>query len=98
LDEECDLRPDGFYGLSKAYGELLARLYWDKHGVESLSIRIGTCLPKPKEPRHLSTWLSHDDLISMIEAGLRRKTLTATRHPLQIFSPGCERQVTRIDG
>ena len=75
LDEDCDLRPDGFYGLSKAYGELLARLYWDKHGVESLSIRIGTCLPKPKEPRHLSTWLSHDDLISMIEAGLRTPSL-----------------------
>jgi uronate dehydrogenase len=75
LDEDCDLRPDGFYGLSKAYGELLARLYWDRHGVESLSIRIGTCLPKPKEPRHLSTWLSHDDLISMIEAGLRTSSL-----------------------
>jgi uronate dehydrogenase len=70
LPEDCDLRPDTFYGLSKAYGELLARLYWDKHGVESLSIRIGTCLPRPKEPRHLSTWLSHDDLIRMIEAGL----------------------------
>jgi uronate dehydrogenase len=70
LPEDCDLRPDTFYGLSKAYGELLARLYWDKHGVESLSIRIGTCLPRPQEPRHLSTWLSHDDLIRMIEAGL----------------------------
>jgi uronate dehydrogenase len=75
LDEDCDLRPDGFYGLSKAYGELLARLYWDKHGVESLSIRIGTCLPKPKEPRHLSTWLSYDDLISLIEAGLATPSL-----------------------
>jgi uronate dehydrogenase len=75
LDEDCDLRPDGFYGLSKTYGELLARLYWDKHGVESLSIRIGTCLPKPYEPRHLSTWLSHDDLIGMIEAGLNTPLL-----------------------
>ncbi len=75
LAEDCDLRPDTFYGLSKAYGELLARLYWDKHGVESLSIRIGTCLPKPKDPRHLSTWLSHDDLVRMIEAGLNTPLL-----------------------
>jgi uronate dehydrogenase len=75
LDEDCDMRPDSFYGLSKAYGELLARLYWDKHGVESLSIRIGTCLAKPKDPRHLSTWLSHDDLIRMIEAGLATPSL-----------------------
>jgi uronate dehydrogenase len=75
LPEDCDPRPDTFYGLSKAYGELLARLYWDKHGVESLSIRIGTCLPKPKEARHLSIWLSHDDLVRMIEAGLRTPVL-----------------------
>jgi uronate dehydrogenase len=75
LDEDCDLRPDSFYGLSKAYGELMARLYWDKHGVESLSIRIGTCLPRPKEPRHLSTWLSQDDLVRMIEAGLSTPAL-----------------------
>lgn len=75
LAEDCALRPDGLYGLSKAYGELLARLYWDKHGVESLSIRIGTCLAKPQEPRHLSTWLSHEDLMRMIEAGLSSPSL-----------------------
>ena len=75
LDEDCDLRPDSFYGLSKAYGELLARLYWDKHALESLSIRIGTCLPSPSEPRQLSTWLSHGDLIRMVEAGLSAKAL-----------------------
>jgi uronate dehydrogenase len=68
LDEDCDLRPDGFYGLSKAYGELLARLYWDKHGVESLSLRIGSALPRPTERRHQSSWLSHGDLVGMIEA------------------------------
>ncbi|TIV94966.1 MAG: NAD(P)-dependent oxidoreductase, partial [Mesorhizobium sp.] len=29
LDQDCLLRPDGYYGLSKAYGEMLARLYFD---------------------------------------------------------------------
>src|SRR3954447_20071930 len=33
LDDDCQLMPDGFYGLSKAYGELMGRLYWHKHGV-----------------------------------------------------------------
>ena len=38
LDVDCEMRPDGFYGLSKAYGELLGKMYWYKHGVESLSL------------------------------------------------------------
>ncbi|MCJ8142521.1 NAD(P)-dependent oxidoreductase [Ancylobacter sp. A5.8] len=75
LDEDCALRPDGYYGLTKAYGELLARLYFDKHGLESLSLRIGTCAPKPTQARHLSTWLSLDDLMRLIEAGLRVERL-----------------------
>ena len=39
--------PDSFYGLSKAYGELMGRLYWDKHGVENVNLRIGSCFPEP---------------------------------------------------
>ena len=45
LDADCDFRPDSFYGLSKAYGELMGRLYWDKHGVENVNVRIGSCFP-----------------------------------------------------
>jgi uronate dehydrogenase len=70
LDEDCDMRPDGFYGLSKATGELMGRLYWDKHAVESLAIRIGSCLAHPEKIRHLSTWISYDDLVDLIEAAL----------------------------
>lgn len=67
LDFDCAFRPDGYYGLSKAYGELMGRLYWDKHGVENVNIRIGSCLPKPQNARGLSTWLSYPDLASMME-------------------------------
>jgi uronate dehydrogenase len=67
LDQECLLRPDGYYGLSKAYGEMLARLYWDKHEVESVVIRIGSVLPEVTDARILSTWISHDDFVSLIE-------------------------------
>lgn len=67
LDQDCLLRPDGYYGLSKAYGEMLARLYWDKHAVESVLIRIGSVLPEVPDERILSTWISHRDFISLIE-------------------------------
>ena len=62
LDDGCQFLPDGYYGLSKAYGELMARLYWCKHGVESVLVRIGSCFPEPLNARMLSTWLSYDDL------------------------------------
>ena len=59
LDADCALRPDGFYGLSKAYGELMGGLYWEKHGVESVSVRIGSSFPEPVDARMLATWLSY---------------------------------------
>jgi uronate dehydrogenase len=68
LDLDCDLRPDGFYGLSKMWGEGMARLYWDKHGIESVCVRIGSAIEKPTEFRHLSTWFGLDDLMQFVMA------------------------------
>ncbi len=73
LDHDCDLLPDGYYGLSKVYGEMMGRLYWYKHGVESVAVRIGSCFPEPVEDRMLSTWLSYADLCRLCE----RATLAA---------------------
>ena len=67
LDADCDFRPDSFYGLSKAYGELMGRLYWDKHGVENVNVRIGSSFPEPVDARMLASWLSYADLIRMME-------------------------------
>ncbi len=67
LDHDCYPRPDGHYGLSKAYGEMLARLYWEKHAVESVLIRIGSVLPEVPDERMLSTWISHDDFTALIQ-------------------------------
>jgi len=67
LEIECDFRPDGFYGLSKMWGEGLARLYWDKHGIESVCVRIGSALERPTEARHLSTWFGLEDLMQFIQ-------------------------------
>lgn len=63
-------RPDSYYGLSKAFGENLAQFYFDRHGLETVSIRIGSCLPEPVDRRQLSSWLSHDDLERLIVAAL----------------------------
>jgi uronate dehydrogenase len=78
LDQDCLLRPDGSYGLSKAYGEMLARMYWEKHDVESVLIRIGSTLPEATNERFLSTWLSHDDLISLMECCARTERVGCT--------------------
>ena len=67
LDDDCTLMPDGYYGLSKAYGELMGRMYWFKHGVENVNVRIGSCLPKPRDARMLSTYLSFADLCRLCE-------------------------------
>jgi uronate dehydrogenase len=65
LDADCQFLPDGYYGLSKAYGELMGRMYWFKHGVENVNVRIGSSFPEPVDARMLSTWLSYDDLVRL---------------------------------
>jgi len=67
LDADCAFRPDSFYGLSKAYGEFMGRLYFDKHGVENVNVRIGSCFPEPVDARMLASWLSPVDLVGMME-------------------------------
>jgi uronate dehydrogenase len=47
LKLDAEFRPDGFYGLSKVWGEAMARMYWDKHGIEGISLRIGTAMGRP---------------------------------------------------
>jgi uronate dehydrogenase len=66
IGADTQFLPDGFYGLSKAYGELMGRLYWFKHGVESVNVRIGSAYPEPINARMLSTWLSYGDLSRLV--------------------------------
>lgn len=63
-------RPDGNYGLSKLFGEGIASLYWDRHGIESVCLRIGSALPRPLDRRGLATWLSLPDLLRLVTAAL----------------------------
>lgn len=63
-------RPDGYYGLSKLYGEGLASMYWDRFGIETVALRIGSGTPAPLDRRGLSTWLSLGDLARLVIAAL----------------------------
>jgi len=75
LPAETQFLPDGFYGLSKAYGELMGRLYWFKHGVESVNIRIGSACPEPVNARMLASWMSYADLARLIERCVLTETV-----------------------
>lgn len=70
IDTQMPAKPDGFYGLSKAFGEDLAEMYWARWGIETVSIRIGSALPAPKDRRMLSTWISFDDLERLVVSAL----------------------------
>jgi uronate dehydrogenase len=64
------VRPDGNYGLSKAFGENVARFYFDRYGIETVCLRIGSSFPEPRNRRMLATWLSYDDLERLVVAAL----------------------------
>ncbi len=70
IDVRMPMRPDGHYGLSKAFGENLAQFYFDRYGLETVSLRIGSSFPEPVDRRMLATWMSYDDLERLVVASL----------------------------
>jgi uronate dehydrogenase len=68
-------RPDGYYGVSKAFGEDLSRFYFDRHGIETACVRIGSSFPEPRDRRMLASWLSYADLHRLITAVLTTPAL-----------------------
>ncbi len=69
VDETYQIRPDGYYGVSKAYGEALGSYYKDYHGISSIHLRIGWVLSNDDptfSPFALSLWLSHRDVTQIV--------------------------------
>lgn len=67
---DMPVRPDSYYGASKAYGEALGRYYVDEFGLSVICLRIGSFQPvsavqNRRGDRILSTWLSHDDTVQL---------------------------------
>jgi uronate dehydrogenase len=70
IDHEVFPRPDGRYGLSKAFAEVTGRLYADKYGLEVYCIRIGAMTLEPEDIRRLAIWVHPEDLTHLVEIGI----------------------------
>lgn len=74
-------RPDGFYGVTKVAGEALCRLYADKFGISTISLRIGSYEPRPGSAREQRTWLSPADAVRAFTAAM-----TTTEHTAVFYA------------
>lgn len=67
-------RPDNLYGVSKVFGEALARMYADWRGVTSVCLRLGSVGPKNDatraSPRAWAIWMSDRDMVEMFRCAV----------------------------
>jgi uronate dehydrogenase len=70
-EEDAPPRPDTYYGVAKVTTEALGSLYHDRYGLDVVCLRIGSAFPEPTTVRHLSTWLSPADTVSLVDAALK---------------------------
>ena len=65
---DMPIRPDGPYGVGKAFGEAIGRYYSDVHGLSVICLRIGTLNreSRPTTVRHFATLLTHRDLVQLV--------------------------------
>ena len=66
--------PTTYYACSKLFGEALARRHYERDGLESICLRIGTVADVDSplvKGRATRTWLSHRDLVQIVERSLR---------------------------
>lgn len=70
IDTDAPMRPDGLYAVSKCFGENLSRFYFDRYGIETVCLRIGSSFPVVKDRRMLATYLSYDDLVELVRCAL----------------------------
>jgi uronate dehydrogenase len=70
IDADDPVRPDSLYGVSKTFGESLSRFFYDRYGIETVCLRIGSSFAEPRDRRMLVTWLSYDDLTQLVKSAL----------------------------
>lgn len=66
IDATAPLRPDGPYGVSKAFGEATGRMFADKHGMTVACLRIGAFQQRPRDRRQMHVWLSPRDAVHLV--------------------------------
>ena len=68
IDTQAAIRPDSLYGVSKAFGEALARYYADAFGMSMICLRIGWFTPRQPNNSGLNPlWISARDLAQIIQ-------------------------------
>lgn len=68
------IRPDSEYGVSKAFGEAIARFYSSRWGIRAICLRIGAVLKDDdpiRTPGNRRIWLSQRDLVQLVDRSLR---------------------------
>ena len=75
IDHRVPVRPDSRYGVAKAFGEALGRLYADKYGMQVFCMRIGNVNPAPLDKRRLSIWISPRDMAQLVELGIEHPAI-----------------------
>ena len=71
---DMPFRPSGFYGASKAFGEILGRVYADHYGLSVLCIRI-VQVNRENRP-HGARWFSHNDVEQMVRRCIETEDIT----------------------
>lgn len=71
VPDTVPVRPNTFYGVSKAAVEALGSLYHDRCGLDVVCLRIASRCARPQGERMLSTWLSPADAVRLLHACLR---------------------------
>ena len=69
LDHHSPYWPIDFYGLSKAFGEIMGRMYASEFDMSVICLRLGALLEsdRPEIVRQVPGWLSHRDCVQMID-------------------------------
>jgi len=78
IDHTYPIRPDGYYGISKAFGESLGRYYSETYGISIICLRIGTVIQENNPStnvRHYATLLEHNDLVTLVQKSLNAKNI-----------------------
>ncbi|MFG6082611.1 NAD-dependent epimerase/dehydratase family protein [Paracoccus litorisediminis] len=72
LSEGDALRPDGWYAVSKIWGEAVMALYADARGMTTTSLRIGSSCAKVMDERQFHMWLGFDDFVELVRIAIER--------------------------
>jgi uronate dehydrogenase len=73
LADTAPPRPDGWYGVSKIFGEAVMAYYGDAHDMATTSLRIGNCGPDVPDERCRHMWISFRDLSALVKLAIERE-------------------------